>query len=95
MRFKRSAGLFVAAITCLLAGPLLSLIGSTFGTWSIASNNERGLSVALFALVILGGIVSFTGLILMVVSLHRALVKIDALPVRAESASRQSWASSE
>lgn len=76
MQFKRSAGVFVAAITLLLAGPLLSLIGATFGTWSIASIGDRGLSGVFLALVVLGGIVSFAGVILMIVAVHRALVKI-------------------
>lgn len=91
MQFKRSAGVFVAGITLILAGPLLSLIGTTFGTWSFTSLRDGNMSGAFIALAALGGLVSFIGFILLVVAAHRALVKIDALPVKAQS-SRQDWA---
>ncbi len=91
MQFKRSAGVFVAGVTLTFAGPLLSLIGATFGTWSFASLRDNGMSGAFIGLTALGGLVSFIGLILLVVAVHRALVKIDALPVRTQS-SRQDWA---
>lgn len=91
MQFKRSAGIFVAGITLFFAGPLLSVIGAAFGAWSITSINDRGISGALLALAALGWVVSLVGVILMIVAAHRALVKIDALPVRSESAFRQGW----
>jgi hypothetical protein len=90
MQFKRSAGVFVAGVTLVVAGPLLSLIGATFGSWSIASLRDGNMSGAFLGLAALGGLVSFIGFILLVVAAHRALVKIDALPVRAQP-SRQDW----
>lgn len=95
MQFKRSAGIFVAGITFLLSGPLLGFIGTSFGAWSAASNRGSGLGAAFIGLVVLGAIVSFTGFILLVVAAHRALVKIDALPVRVQNAPRKDWASHE
>jgi len=90
MQFKRSAGVFVGAISLLFAGPLLGVIGSYFGTWA-ALKNDPGLSALFVAVMVLGAVVSFTGLIMLIVSLHRALVKIDALPVRIQSSQRENW----
>lgn len=91
MQFKRSAGVFVAGVTLILVGPLLALIGTTFGTWSFTSLRDGNMSGVFIGLAALGGRVSLIGFILLVVSAHRALVKIDALPVRVQS-SRQDWA---
>jgi hypothetical protein len=77
VQFKRSAGIFVAGITFLLAGPLLGFIGTSFGAWSATSNRGSGLSIAFVGLAVLGAVVSITGVILLVVAAHRALVKID------------------
>lgn len=88
MQFKRSAGIFVAGISLVFGGPLLSFIGITFGAWS-ASKNDSGLSAVFLGLAVLGYIVAFVGLIMLVVAAHRALVKIDALPVRVQSSQRQ------
>jgi hypothetical protein len=85
MQYKRSAGIYVAGISLICAGPLLTFIGTTFGTWS-AANNDRGLNVVFIALAVLGVIVGFIGVIMLVVSTQRALVKIDALPVRVQPA---------
>ena len=90
MEFKRSAGIFVAGISLVFGGPLLSLIGMTFGVWA-ASKNDHPMSAVFVGLMVVGYIVGFVGLIMLIVSAHRALVKIDALPVRVQSAQRQSW----
>jgi hypothetical protein len=90
MQFKPSAGIFVAGISLFFGGPLLSFIGSTFGTL-FALKNDSGLTAVFIGLVVFGFAVGFVGLIMIVVAAHRALVKIDALPVRVQSAQRQSW----
>ncbi len=48
----------------------------------------------LIGVAVLGVITSFVGFILLIVAAYRALVKIDALPVRVQSAQRQSWPAS-
>jgi hypothetical protein len=92
MQFKRSAGVFVGAISLLFAGPLLGVIGVYFGTWAALSKNDPGLNALFTALVVLGGVVSFVGLIMLIVATHRALVKIDALPVRVQATQRENVA---
>jgi hypothetical protein len=90
VEFKRSAGAFVAGISLFFGGPLLSFIGTTFGIWSV-SRSDGSLSAIFIGLAVLGYIVGVVGLILLVVATQRALVKIDALPVRVQSTQRQSW----
>ena len=88
VEFKRSAGIFVAGISLLFGGPLLSFIGITFATL-FASKNESGLASVFIGLAVFGFVVGLVGLILIIVAGHRALAKIDALPVRVQPASRQ------
>jgi hypothetical protein len=95
MQFKRSAGVFVAGITLIFAGPLLTFGGTTFAAWAATSNNDRGLAAVFLGVAVLGAVAGFVGFILLIVAAHRALVKIDALPVRVQSAPRQNWASHE
>jgi hypothetical protein len=90
MQYKRSAGIFVAGISLIIGGPLLTFIGTTFGTWSAATNNDSVLNVVFIGLAVLGVIVGFIGVIMLVVAAHRALVKIDAIPVRVQSADPRS-----
>ncbi|MDP9982950.1 putative membrane protein [Pseudarthrobacter oxydans] len=86
MQFKRSAGIFVAGISLIFCGPLLTFIGTTFGTWSAASKSDSGLNAVFIGLAVFGLIAGFVGVIMLVVAAHRALVKIDAIPVRVQSA---------
>ena len=90
MEFKRSAGIFVAGVTLLLGGPLLSLIATTLRTYA-ASSNDGGLSAVSIGLAVFGFLIGFVGIIMIVVAAHRALVKIDAFPVRLQPAQRQHW----
>lgn len=97
MQFKRSAGIYVAGICLFIGGPLLSFIGTTFGTWSSLSNpaNARELTALFIGLTVFGILLSIVGFFMLVVAAHRALVKIDALPVRAMGPTRQAWSSRE
>jgi hypothetical protein len=90
VEFKRSAGVFVTGISFFFGGPLLVFIGTIFATLA-SSRNDGGLSAVLIGLVVGGYILGFVGLVLLIVAAHRALVKIDALPVRVQSAKRQDW----
>ncbi|TQJ40048.1 hypothetical protein FBY33_2090 [Arthrobacter sp. SLBN-112] len=80
MEFKRSAGIFGL-------GFALSLIGYVLGTifaFSAASQTSRYYSSSAGALAVVAAIfflAALIGSIMMVVGLHRAMVKIDALAV--------------
>lgn len=89
MEFKRSAGIFVVGISLFLGGPLLSYAG-IFMALS-ASRNDRGLIAVFVSLSIFGALLGLLGFFMLLVATHRALTKIDALPVRIPSAQRQSW----
>jgi hypothetical protein len=91
MQFKRSAGIFVAGISFFFGGPLLTFVGSTFATWAATTGNDRGLVAVFIGVAGLGAVAAFIGFILLIVAAHRALVKIDALPVRVHYSSRQDW----
>ena len=80
----------MAGISFFLGGPLLSGVAALFLPWA-ASRGEGGLVAVFVCLVGLGGVLGFVGFVMLIVATHRALVKIDALPVRAQSASRQDW----
>ncbi|MBT2566571.1 hypothetical protein J7I84_08705 [Arthrobacter sp. ISL-85] len=90
MEYKRSAGVYVGAISLLFAGPLLAVGGGYFTSWA-ALRNDSGLVAIFIAVMVLGSVVSFVGILMLIVSMHRALVKIDALPVRTQSGQRQEW----
>jgi hypothetical protein len=90
VEFKRSAGIFVAGISLFLGGPLLSYAGILFMALS-ASRNDRGLTAVFVSLSIFGALLGLVGFFMLLVATHRALIKIDALPVRIQSAQRQSW----
>lgn len=97
MQFKRSAGIFVTGMCFMVGGPLLSIVGSSFGTWAAftgltgeaASSEIAGLFIVL---MMLGGILSLTGFCLTTAAAYRALVKIDALPVGIPYTPRNNWA---
>ncbi|WP_459383827.1 hypothetical protein [Arthrobacter humicola] len=91
MEFKRSAGVFVAGISLFLGGPLLSYVGIIFMAVS-ASRNDSGLLAVFVGVSILGAVAGLVGFFMLLVATHRALAKIDALPLRIQSAQRQSWA---
>ncbi|MET3811233.1 hypothetical protein [Arthrobacter sp. UYEF3] len=45
----------------------------------------------LMGIAVLGGVLGLTGFVMLIVAAHRALLKIDGLPVRIQPASRQDW----
>ena len=90
MEFKRSAGIFVGGITLLVGGPLLAYVGNLFMEWA-ALRNDGDLMGAFIGVSVLGGVLGVAGFLMVVVAAHRALVKIDALPVRVPNAARREW----
>lgn len=101
MQFRRSAGIFVTGICFVVGGPLLAIIGSTFGTLTVfvgmsgtpgaAPNPETGMAGFFIILMVVGALLSIIGFFLLIAAVHRALVKIDALPAGAQSANRDNW----
>lgn len=91
MQFRRAAGLYVGGICLFLGGPLVSFIGTTFGTWFTANNPSNNLSGLFIAVTVFGFLLGIIGFFMLIVAAHRALVKIDALPVRLPAASRENW----
>ena len=94
MQYKRAAGLYVGGICLILGGPLVTFIGMTFGTWAMVNSPSNNLSGLFIGVAVLGGLLGIIGFFMLVVAAHRALVKIDALPVRTPSVSKESWTAS-
>lgn len=92
MQYKRAAGLYVGGICLILGGPLVSFIGTTFGTWGLLNDPSGNLGGLFIGVAIFGVLLGIVGLFMLVVAAHRALVKIDALPVRSPSISRETKA---
>lgn len=88
MQYKRAAGLYVGGICLIIGGPLVSFIGTTFGTWGLINDLSGNLSGLFIGVAAFGVLLGIIGLFMLVVAAHRALVKIDALPVRMPTASR-------
>ena len=88
VKLKRSAGIFVAGITMFLGGPVLSYIGIFLST-VFAARHDKALFAVFVSLSIFGVLVGLMGFFMLLVAIHRALVKIDALPVRTQSGARQ------
>lgn len=75
----------------LLGGPLLTFIGTTFGTWVALSDPSRDLSGIFIGIAVFGILLGIIGFFLLVAAAYRALVKIDALSVGIQSVSREKW----
>ncbi|MDQ1060458.1 hypothetical protein QFZ23_004359 [Arthrobacter globiformis] len=86
MRFERSAGIFKAGVLMAIGGPVLAALGAVIAAPNIAvlytgnANRERLVIGLIIAAV--GLLLTAAGYIMILVAVHRALVKIDALPVR-------------
>jgi uncharacterized membrane protein len=84
MQYKRAAGLYVAGICLILGGPLVSFIGTSFGTWFAFNNPATNMSGLFIGVAVFGGLLGIVGLFMLVAAAYRALVKIDALSVSAQ-----------
>ncbi|WP_104174878.1 hypothetical protein [Arthrobacter sp. Y81] len=91
MQFERAAGLYVGGISLILGGPLVGFIATSFGTWFTVNNPGNNLGGVVIGVAVFGLLLGVVGLLMLVVAVHRALVKIDALPVRVPSISREEW----
>ncbi|GAA5228938.1 hypothetical protein [Paeniglutamicibacter antarcticus] len=91
MKYKNAAGLFVAGITFIVAGPLIVSIAWTFGLRAAFINPSTELGVLFLMIGALGALLSFVGSILLIAATYRALVKIDALQVMPPTSSRRGF----
>ena len=89
MQYKNAAGLFVSGISLILAGPLIVFIALTFGARAAFTDPSIELGGLFLGVTVFGGLLGFVGLVLLVGSIYRALVKIDALPVMIPSVDRE------
>lgn len=85
MQYKRAAGIYVAGICLILGGPLVSFIGTSFGTWFAFNNPATNMSGLFIGIAVFGALLGIVGLFMLVAAAYRALVKIDALPVGAQA----------
>jgi hypothetical protein len=90
MKYKNAAGLFVSGISLVLAGPLIVFIAMTFGARAAFTDPSAELGGLILGVTVFGVLLSIAGIVLLVGSIYRALVKIDALPVMLPSAERES-----
>lgn len=90
MKYKNAAGLFVGGISLVLASPLIVFIATTFGARAAFTDPSTDLSGLFLGVSVFGGLLGIVGLVLLVGSIYRALVKIDALPVMLPSGERES-----
>ena len=91
MNYKKSAGLYVTGVTFVIAGPLLIIIGTTFGAGALLSSSMSDMAALVIGANVLGGLLSLIGITLLIGAIYRALVKIDALQVMAQPVSRHHW----
>lgn len=83
----------------VVGGPMLSVIGVVFGArswaWSgitgMGADPGSGLPGFFIVLVPLGVLLYFVGLCLLIAAVHRALVKIDALPAPVRAGNQDNW----
>jgi hypothetical protein len=98
MRFARSAGIFQAGVLMAIGGPILGALGAVIAAPNFASlyagNVNRGGLVIGLIIAAVGLLVAVAGYIMILVAVHRALVKIDALPVRQQPRTGQGSAPS-
>jgi hypothetical protein len=88
MHFDRSAGIFKAGVFMAVGGPILSALGALIAAPNISvlytGDPNRG-ALIFGALITVGGsLLAVIGYIMILVAVYRALVKIDALPVRTQ-----------
>ncbi|MGM7777503.1 hypothetical protein ACSVHC_16010 [Arthrobacter sp. KNU-44] len=96
VQFERSAGIFKAGIFkagvfMAISGPIVSALGAVVAAPNLAAlstgNPNRGALVIGALIAILGALMAVASYIMILVAVYRALVKIDALPVRQPSRS--------
>ncbi|MBG0740105.1 hypothetical protein IV500_12015 [Paeniglutamicibacter antarcticus] len=89
MQYKRSAGLFVAGITLFFGGPLLGVVAAALWMYVATANGSSGMAAGYIAVIAFGSLLALLGFCLLVAAAHRALEKIDALPLRAQTRQRE------
>lgn len=80
MQYKPAAGLFVGGVTMCICGPVLSI-----GSWFFASmalvRGDQQMAMVFWIVAAVGALLGLIGFFVLIAAAHRALVKIDALPL--------------
>jgi hypothetical protein len=92
MEYKAAAGVFIGGVTMSICGPILATASMYFATWALA-RGDAGMASVFFAVAALGALLALIGFIMLIVATHRALVKIDALPLQVQSHRTEDWPS--
>ena len=78
MYFYRTAGVFKAGILGGILGPLVPALGGAFAAPNLAAlypdEPNRGALVLALLVAALGGLISFSGYIMVLVAIYRAMV---------------------
>lgn len=97
MQYKPAAGLFVGGITMCICGPVLSSGSWFFATMALVRGDQQ-MATIFWIVAAIGALLGLIGLFVLIAAAHRALVKIDALPLgaaaRYDEAPRRSGSSS-
>ncbi|CAN7465075.1 hypothetical protein LJR013_003179 [Pseudarthrobacter oxydans] len=88
MQCKPAAGIFVGGVSMSICGPILATASVYFATWAIAGG-DSGMASVFIAVAAVGGLLALIGFFMLIVATHRALVKIDALPLQVQSRQRE------
>ena len=92
MQFKPAAGIFVGGVTMFICGPILSSAAGYFATMAAVRDDQAMLAVFI-AVAVFGAVLALMGFFMLIVATHRALVKIDALPLHVQSRQSEDWPS--
>lgn len=92
MQYKPAAGIFVGGVSMSICGPILATASIYFATWAIAGG-DSGMANVFFVVAAIGALLALIGFFMLIVATHRALVKIDALPLQIQSRQREDWPS--
>jgi hypothetical protein len=92
MQHKPAAGIFVGGVTMSICGPILATASTYFATWAL-TRGDSAMATVFFAVTALGALLALIGFFMLIAATHRALVKIDALPLQAQSYRTEDWPS--
>jgi len=81
MQHKPAAGIFVGGVTMSICGPILATASGFFASWAF-TRGDNGLVAVFVGIAVFGALLALIGFFMLIVAAHRALVKIDALPLQ-------------
>jgi len=81
MQYKPAAGLFVGGVTMCICGPVLSGGSWFFATMAMVRDDQQ-MAMIFWIVAAIGALLGLIGSFVLIAAAHRALVKIDALPLQ-------------